>query len=103
MRKIKDIVLFRLILGEKISAKVTFLEFVRSAMMNHNGVAKHFYDKKPEGYYTNYKTESFIVENDYVSIINWLIRDGYEVDTESLNNIGDGRTVTFMLWEGGDK
>ena len=99
MGGIKDIVLFKLILSDKVSAKVTFLEFVRSAMMNHKGVAKCFYNKKPEGHYKDYKTESFIVEHDYISIINWLIRDGYEVSEESLSNIGDGRIVTFILYE----
>lgn len=98
-RIIKDIVLVSLINGDKFSAKVTFLEFRRSAMGNENGLARYFYDKKPAGHYTHDSSETFIVPHDFVSIINWLKKDGYEADQQSLSNIGDGRVVTFMLRE----
>ncbi len=97
--RIKDIVLFRLNIDDKLSATVTFLEFRRSAMENRNGLARYFYDKKPDGHYDHHSSESFKISNDYASIINWLKKDGYKADEESLMNIGDGRVVTFVLHE----
>ena len=97
--RIKDIVLFKLNIDDKPSATVTFLEFRRSAMENRNGLARYFYDKKPDGHYDHHSSESFKISNDYASIINWLKKDGYKADEQSLMNIGDGRIVTFVLQE----